>query len=177
MRAVIVLCSCLLASPAAAECDGPASSAARDALRTGDFALVAAWVKPAQEPALQAAFRQARDVRLLTTDSRELADAYFVERAAALHREAYPCIDGPARALAESRDEATIVDAMVAKFRDGLRVRLHEMSSRRAHRRGDLDAARRAVAGYVDLVSYVATVYAAVVIDPPRPEEPIRHEP
>ena len=175
MRALIALC--LLASPAAAECDDPPAAAARDALRTGDFGLVAAWVKPAQEPALQAAFRQARDVRLLTSDSRELADTYFVERAAALHREAYPCIDGPARALADRGDEAEIVDTVVAKFRDGVRARLREIATRRAQRRGDLDAARAAVAGYVDLVSYVATVYAAVVMAPPRSDEPIRHEP
>ena len=174
MRALIALCA--LASPAAAECDDPATAAARDALRTGDFGLVAAWVKPAQEPALQAAFRQARDVRTLTTDARELADAYFVQRAVAMYREAYPCVDGPARTLADTREEATIVDAVVAKFRDGLRVRLRDLSALRDRRRGDLDAARTAVARYVELVSYVTTVYAAVVIDPPPPEQPMPYE-
>ena len=63
MRSVIMALACMVAlsTPAYAHCDaldGPVVLAAREALRTGDFALIVVWVKRPQEHALRSAFRQ-----------------------------------------------------------------------------------------------------------------------
>ena len=77
------------ALPADAHCDsveGPVVAAARKSLDRGDVKYVLAYVQPAAEAELTAAFRQARDVRRRAPAARELAERYFFKTAVRLHR-------------------------------------------------------------------------------------------
>jgi hypothetical protein len=165
-----------LARRAYGDCETPIAQAARDALRADNFWLVAVWVEPVDEPVLHAAFQRARVTRAVWPP----ADAVFVETAGRLHR-ARAAITCEREALVEqavaSGGDDAIVEAMVTEFRSALRARLHDVATRRMHRRGDIEAARAAVTTYVELVRYVTRVGAAIATPPPRLAEPIRHEP
>jgi hypothetical protein len=179
--------------PALAQCDsldGPVVTAAREALRTSDFTVIAIWVRSRQEPALQLAFRHAISVRRLGAEARELADTYFFETAVRLHREGEgePYIGlvrvggdrGAALTAAEhalvtgSSDE--LVELVVTRVRDQLRERFNRVTERRTYRRGDVEAGRRFVATYADYIHYVIDLYTAAGAAPIRVQEPIRHE-
>jgi len=195
MRSVIMALACMVAlsTPAYAHCDaldGPVVLAAREALRTGDFALIIVWVKRPQEHALRSAFRQTLTVRALGPDARELADTYFFETAVRLHRESEgepytglkraridygPVLPAAEQALAVGGSDA-LVEMIVAKVRIGLRERFREAIARRVYRRGDIEGGRAAVASYVEFIHYAMNVYAAAAPEPARHEEPIRHE-
>lgn len=186
MRSILLAFAglCVLAQPAIAQCDapdGPIVTAARAALRTGDFSLIVIWAQPAQERALRDAFRTTIAVRALAPGARELADADFVETAVRLHREsaggvADPEVEAAADCALATGDPDPIVEQIVAEVRAGVTARLREARERRVHRRGDIAAGRTAVAGYLDFVHYITTVRAAAAAAPARHEEPIRHE-
>ena len=77
------------ATSADAHCDsvqGPVLTAARRSLDSGDVRFVLAYVQSDAEAELQAAFRQARDVRRRAPAARTLADRSFFETAVRLHR-------------------------------------------------------------------------------------------
>lgn len=182
----------LFTRPAGAQCDaldGPVVTAARDALRTGDFSLIAIWIKPAHERPLQAAFRKALAVRVLGPDARALADTYFFETAVRLHREGEgepyrglvtEARKSPVLVAAEdalrTRQADALVEIVVAKVRAGLHERLRDAIARRTTRRGDIDAGRQAVTSYVDFIHYAIDLDRAASVEPPRFEAPIRHE-
>jgi hypothetical protein len=186
----IVMLSTQTASAHCDAIDGPVVTAARDALRTGDFTLIAVWVKPSDEAALQVAFKQTLTVRALGDDARALADLYFFETAVRLHRAgegepytglapagsgASPALTAAETALRTRRDDA-LVELVVAKVRAGLHERFRDAVARRSHRRGDIAAGRAAVASYVDFIHYTLKVYTAATVEPVRHETPIRHE-
>jgi Family of unknown function (DUF6448) len=196
MRALIMLFALAITAgssrAALAHCDsldGPVVTAAREALRTGDFTVIAIWVKSRQEHALQLAFRHAISVRKLGAEARELADTYFFETAVRLHREGEgePSTGlvragarGAALTAAEhalvtgSSDE--VVELVVTSVRNQLRERFHRVTERRTYRRGDVEAGRRYVATYADYIHYVIDLYTAAGAAPIRVQEPIRHE-
>jgi hypothetical protein len=66
-----------ISRPASAHCDttrGPVVTAARAALEAGDPDLVLYWVRPADEPAVRAAFQHTLAVRALGPQAKALAD-------------------------------------------------------------------------------------------------------
>jgi hypothetical protein len=156
-----------------AECrrdDHPVVLAATQALRTGDFTPIAAWVQPADEQALQAAFRRARRVR------DPVSDYYFVETVLRFAR--LPCTqvaDAIDRALLNG-DDSELVELVVDRVRMSLHERFRDVSARADHRRGDLEGARAYVARYTALVQYVVALYTAAALQPVPIAEPIPHE-
>jgi hypothetical protein len=74
---------------AAAHCDsldGPVAKAVEQALETGNLHLVMPYAPASAEAELNAAFLEARKVRMLGADARKLADRSFMETAIRLHR-------------------------------------------------------------------------------------------
>ena len=104
-------------APVSAHCDstnGPVVGAARQALELGDPGSVLAYVQPAAEAELSAAFWQTLAVRQAGGQTQALADRYFFETAVRLHRmgegASYTGLKegaevGPALAAAERLDE------------------------------------------------------------------------
>lgn len=77
-------------NPAQAHCDsvqGPVVQAAQNALDANDVNLVLPYVQPDKEAELIAAFKQARQVRNLSPQARDLAETFFFETAVRLHRQ------------------------------------------------------------------------------------------
>jgi hypothetical protein len=66
--------------------DGPVAKAVHKALETGNVYLVFPYAPASAENELRAAFVQARMVRALGPEARELADRSFLETAIRLHR-------------------------------------------------------------------------------------------
>lgn len=156
----ILLVMLLVASHAHAECErgGPLASAAREALRSGDFTPIAIWVMPAHEPELQATFRQAREVRVLGRAARELADCHFIDTAMRLHG-------------APSTDADALVELIVARLREQQQA----LRAKQRYRRGDVAAGRAYVASYTAFLRHVLALWNTA-IEPPRSEARERHE-
>lgn len=172
--AIVVGITILVVGTRLAHGDSLAGQAARDALRTGDFTPVAAWVTPADEPALLAAFQQARARRAMWPD----VDREFVAYVERVHRERLGATAGEyeelvAAALATGDDDA-IVEHLAATLREGLQRRVRE--TKVTGRRGDVDAGRARAAAYRELVQYVAAVARAAAVPPPVRVAPVRHE-
>ena len=191
-QVVLAVCVLAIARPAAAHCDaldGPVVEAAREALRTGDFSPIAIWVQPAQEPALQAAFRHALAVRELGPKARDLADSYFFETAVRLHREGEGepytglkpagnrdiALDAADRAIA-SGDDRALTELLVARVRNALHERFRDAVDHRVRRRGDIAAGRAYVVRYIAFVHYVVGIYGASSAPGAHNDEPERHE-
>ncbi len=189
---MIALLLALAPAPARAHCDaldGPVVTAAREALRTGDFSLIAVWVKEPDEAALLSSFKQTLAVRKLNDQARQLADTYFFETAVRLHRagegEPYTGLKPAGQitgalavaehALATGRSDP-LEDMIVAAVRANLRERFRDVTERRNYRRGDVDAGRAYVAAYTSFVHYVVGLYAAATTVPAHIEDPVRHE-
>jgi hypothetical protein len=85
--------ACVLAlgaTGARAHCDavdGPVANAARKALETGNVNLVLPYAPASAEEELTATFTEARKVRSLGPEARQLADRAFLETAIRLHRD------------------------------------------------------------------------------------------
>jgi hypothetical protein len=74
---------------AAAHCDtldGPVAKAGRAALETGKANLALVWIQARDEAELLAALAQARKVRPLSADAKDLAERSFLETLVRLHR-------------------------------------------------------------------------------------------
>ncbi len=93
----MILASALLAGgvflvqpkSASAHCDsavGPVVLGAKKALETGEIKWALAYVKPAAEAEMTAAFNHALEVRKLGGEAKALADRYFEETTVRLHR-------------------------------------------------------------------------------------------
>jgi hypothetical protein len=88
--AALALAGALAPQSAAAHCDGldgPVVNEARVTLEKGDVTPVLKWVMPEHEEMVRTAFDQARKVRTLGVEARNLADMYFFETLVRLHRE------------------------------------------------------------------------------------------
>jgi hypothetical protein len=79
------------APPAWAHCDGidgPVVKAAQNALETKNLNHVLLWVRPEDEPEMRRAFEHTLQVRRLSAEAQRLADRFFFETVARIHREA-----------------------------------------------------------------------------------------
>lgn len=178
--AMIALALALTAASAAearAHCDtmdGPVVTAARRALDDGKVAHVLIWVRAGDEAEVRSAFAQARSVRRLGAEARELADRYFFETVVRLHRagegEPYtglkpagsgsgPAIPAADRALAAG-SVAELDSLLVHALRNGLRERFDRALAAKRFAPDDVAAGRAYVAAYVPLLHYVEEAYA-----------------
>lgn len=66
--------------------DGPVVADARKAIEQNNVNYVLKWVQPANENELEEAFTLTMKVRVLSDESKELADNYFFETLVRLHR-------------------------------------------------------------------------------------------
>lgn len=173
------LASLLLAAPlqARAHCDtldGPVVEAARRALDGGKLAPVLAWVKPADEAEIRAAFQHAVAVRKLGPEGRALADRWFFETVVRVHRagegapftglkpagqDQGPAIPAADRAVATGSPEK-VEALLVEAVRDGLRTRFAAVKARKPPA-DDVAAGRAWVEAYVPYMHWVEGVYAA----------------
>src|SRR5574342_870173 len=154
--------SLLLLSPttARAHCDtldGPVVKTARTALETGKVNPVLAWVRPADEAEVRAAFARALAVRKLGPQAKELADTSFFETLVRVHRagEGAPYTGlkaagrdlGPAIPAADRALETGSLESLAKLLLDGVRKGLHEQFhdavSRKKFDENDVTAGRR----------------------------------
>jgi hypothetical protein len=168
----------LVAAPRAtrAHCDtldGPVVNAARAALENGKLAPVLAWVQPADEAEIRAAFASARAVRKGGKDSRELADRWFFETLVRVHRAGEgapytglkpagaldPAVAATDRAIAGG-DYAALEKLLVDAVRGGLHANVARFQKERPPA-DDVAAGRRWVAAYVPFVHWAEAVHAA----------------
>jgi hypothetical protein len=178
LRLLPVVAAALLVAPggARAHCDtldGPVVTAARAALETGKLAPVLAWVRPADEGELRAAFASARAARRSGKEAREVADRWFLETVVRVHRAGEgapytglkpagaidPAVAAADRAVAAG-DAAALERLLVAAVRDGLHAHLARLGRERPPA-DDVEAGRRWVAAYVPFVHWAEGVYAA----------------
>jgi hypothetical protein len=155
---------------AAAHCDtldGPVVKAAQQALVSGKLAPVLAWVQAKDEAEIKTAFEQARAVRKLSPQARELADRYFFETVVRVHRagEGAPFTGlkpagapDPAIAAADQAIATGSATALVALLDDEVHAGLHPKFMRIKALKppaDDVTAGREWVAAYVPFVHYV----------------------
>lgn len=166
------------AGPALANCDseaGPVAAAGRQALERGDPASALVWVRPEDQPAVAAAFRETLVVRRKGQDAQRLADRYFLETLVRLHRTGEgkpytglrPAAEGiaPGMSLADQALAAGSADSVVAQLSEtvsqGVRARFADVQRRQAYDLQDLAAGRDYVKSYVGFVYYLETLHRA----------------
>jgi hypothetical protein len=177
--AAFVVISLTLFAPgvARAHCDtldGPVVETARKALETGQLNPVLAWVRPADEAEIRAAFTRAVAVRKAGPEARQLADTWFFETLVRVHRagEGAPYTGlkaagqdlGPAVPAADKAIEKGSPDAverlLVDAVRSGLRERYARVMARKPPA-ADVAAGRAWVEAYVPYVHYAEGVFEA----------------
>jgi hypothetical protein len=133
--------------------DGPVAKAVRKALETGNVYLVLPYAPASAEKELRAAFTQARKVRALSPETRELADRSFLETAIRLHRagEGAPYTGlkpagldfGPVIPAAEQAIESGDLSGLKAALMEEIE---HALSERLAHVRETRKASKEPTA-------------------------------
>jgi hypothetical protein len=163
----------LFPRPAAAHCDtldGPVVKAAQQALVSGKLAPVLAWVQAEDEAEIRAAFEQARAVRKLNPQARELADRFFYETLVRVHRagegapytglkpagQIDPAIAAADQAIATGSPSA-LVSYLNNEMHNGLHPRFMRLKALRPPA-DDVKAGREWVAAYVPFVHYVEAI-------------------
>ena len=162
--------------PVRAHCDtmdGPVVQAARAAIERGDPAPALAWVQPADEPAIRAAFGRALTVRRQSKESRELADQWFFETLVRVHRAGEgapytglrpagtpvnPAVEAADRALATG-EVLPLIEMLTKVSHAGVSQRFEIARRARDHRPSDIEAGRRYVAAYVEFVHYAERIF------------------
>jgi Family of unknown function (DUF6448) len=171
--AVVVL---LFPTIAAAHCDtmdGPVIAAAKVALNTGDIRPVLKWIGKKDEPDIQAAFARALTVRAQGPEAKDLADIYFFETLVRVHRagEGAPYTGlqpagsvAPAVAAADAALAGESSDALTKQLGDqiaaGIRTRFARVRELKKHADEDVEAGRRYVKAYVELMHYLEALDA-----------------
>jgi hypothetical protein len=173
---ITVLALVAVPTAASAHCDtldGPVVNAARAALESGKLEPVLAWVQPADEGEIRAAFASARAVRKTGKEARELADRWFFETIVRVHRagEGAPFTGlkpaGTPDAAVATTDRAIATgdaEPLEALLVEAVRHGLHRHVARLDDERppaGDVEAGRRWVAAYVPFVHWAEGVYSA----------------
>lgn len=169
--------SLLVPGVARAHCDtldGPVVETARKALHLGQVNAVLAWVRPADEAEIRAAFNRALAVRKAGSEARQLADTWFFETLVRVHRagEGAPFTGlepagqdlGPAVPVADEALEKGSLVAVEKLLSDAVRSGLRERYARVMAQRPpafDITAGRAWVAAYVPFVHYVEGVFEA----------------
>jgi hypothetical protein len=181
MKISLVVLAALLGlapRPAAAHCDGldgPVVKAARAAVDRGDVRLALAWVQPADEAGVRAAFEQANAVRKLGGAAKDLAERYFFETLVRLHRagegapytglkpagrDLGPAIPAADRALTDGSVDA-LVEELKHTVEHGVRERFAAARAASKHDAANVDAGRAFVKAYVEFLHYVERAHEA----------------
>ena len=153
--------------------DGPVVSLARKALETGNVNLVLPWVPAEDEADIRKAFDQARSVRKLGGEARELADTHFFETLVRIHRagedapfvglkpagrDLGPAVPAADKAL-ESGSVAQVEKLLTEAIRKGVHAHFDAALRRRAFDPDDVKAGRAYVEAYVPYVHYVEQLW------------------
>lgn len=179
--------------PIYAHCDtleGPVVTVARSALNAGDVTPVLMWVKPADEPAIKAAFTRALAVRKQSAESAVLADQWFFETLVRIHRAGEgapftglkagepvePGIAAADRAL-ESGDVDAVLDKSTKPLAAALEKKLERVRELKARAQHSTAAGREYVAAYVDYIHFAERLATlADKADAPAAEHDHGHE-
>ena len=155
--------------------DGPVVTVARKALETGNVNLVLPWVRAEDEGEIRKVFDQARSVRKLGGEARELADTHFFETLVRIHRagEGAPFGGlqpagrdlGPAVPAADKALETGSIEQVEKLLTDAIRNGVHKHFDAALGRRkfdpDDVEAGRAYVEAYVPYVHYVERLWQA----------------
>ncbi|MBE0623466.1 MAG: hypothetical protein IH606_01515 [Burkholderiales bacterium] len=155
--------------------DGPVVTLARKALDSGNVNLVLPWVPAGDEAEIRKAIDQARSVRKLGGEARELADTHFFETLVRIHRagEGAPFVGlkpagrdlGPAVPAAdkalESGSIAPVEKLLTDAIRKGVHAHFDAALGRREFDPDDVKAGRAYVEAYVPYVHYVERLWQA----------------
>lgn len=155
--------------------DGPVVTMARKSLETGNVNLVLPWVRAEDEWEIRKVFDQARSVRELGAQARELADTHFFETLVRIHRagEGAPFGGlqpagrdlGPAIPAADKALETGSIEAVEQLLTDVIRRGVHQhfeaALSRRKFDPDDTQAGRAYVGAYVTYVHYIEHLWKA----------------
>jgi len=148
--------------------DGPAVTAGRRALETGNLNHALPWIPADGGAELGDVFARALRVRALGPDAAEVADRLFLETLVRIHRmgegvgfTGLKAAGGPLEPVVAAADAALASgddDAVLALVPDDRRDRAHELFlvalGRRDHDVDDVAAARAYVDAYVAFVKY-----------------------
>ena len=148
---------------------------ARKSLETGNVNLVLPWVQAEDEGEIRKVFDQARSVRQLGAEARELADTHFFETLVRIHRagEGAPFGGlqptgrdlGPAVPAADKALENGSIERVEKLLTDAIREGVHKhfdaALSRRKFDPDDVVAGREYVEAYVPYVHYVGRLWQA----------------
>jgi hypothetical protein len=155
--------------------DGPVVTVARSALESGNVNLVLPWVRAEDEGEIREAFDQARSVRKLGAEARELADTHFFETLVRIHRAgegapftglkpagrdlgaAVPAADKALESGSIEQVEKLLTDAI----RKGVHAHFDAALGRRKFDPDDVKAGRAYVEAYVPYVHYVERLWQA----------------
>ncbi len=153
--------------------DGPVVTVARKALDTGNVKLVLPWVRAEDEGEIRKAFEQARSVRKLGGEARELADTHFFETLVRIHRagegapfaglkpagrDLGPVVPAADQALVTGSIEQ-VEKLLTDAIRKGVHEHFHAAASQRKFDPDDVKAGRAYVEAYVPYVHYVERLW------------------
>lgn len=172
---IIALLAVAAPRPARAHCDtmdGPVVKSAQAALGAGNVTPILKWVRPEHEPEIRQAFARALRVRAGGGEAGELADRWFLETLVRLHRAGEgapftglrPAGAGaePAIAAADEALQKGSGDALIRMASEhvaaGVRDRLERALAARREADSSVEAGRRYVAAYVELMHYLEGV-------------------
>ncbi|MBK5207773.1 MAG: hypothetical protein JJD98_21030 [Polaromonas sp.] len=155
--------------------DGPVVTVARKSLETGNVNLVLPWVRAEDEGEIRKVFDQARSVRKLGAEARELADTHFFETLVRIHRagEGAPFGGlqpagrdlGPAVPAADKALENGSIEQVEKLLTDAIRGGVHKhfdaALSRSKFDPNDVEAGRAYVEAYVPYIHYVERLWQA----------------
>jgi hypothetical protein len=155
--------------------DGPVVRAAQKALAVGNVNLVLIWVQQKDEGEVREAFQKALAVRHLNSEARAIADMYFFETLARLHRagegESYTGIKpagrdlGPAIPAAdkaiEQKSAQQLQTLLTDTIQDGLQDSFKNVLAKSSYSKDDVAAGREFVKAYVEFIHYAEQVYQA----------------
>lgn len=153
--------------------DGPVVQAARQALEQKNVDLVLIWVRPEDESAIRAAFKQTLAVRKLNAQARELSDRYFFETLVRIHRagEGAPYTGlkpanrdlGPAIPAADQAvltgNVQPVLDLLQTTVQQGVKQHFHHMQTTRDYDSDDLQSGRKFIKAYVEFLHYIEPIY------------------
>jgi hypothetical protein len=155
--------------------DGPVVAVARRSLETGNVNLVLPWVRAEDEGEIRKVFDQARLVRKLSAEARELADTHFFETLVRIHRagegapfgglqpagrDLGPAVPAADKAL-ENGSIEQVEKLLTDAIRGGVQKHFDVALGRRKFDPNDVEAGRAYVEAYVPYIHYVERLWQA----------------
>lgn len=165
-----------------AHCDrvnGPVAVAAKQALETGDFSKALIWVGEQQAEELRSKFQQSLKVYNSGQESRKLAERYFMETTARLHREAEGMpytglkpaqpssvdIQTAEQAL-NSGDLSPVTDLLAEEIQQKTSELYQQAMQAKESHGQSVEAGRRWVDAYVKYIVYVHSLHQKIQAGP-----------